>query len=82
MSLIDQTIGPRQGWQCPLCRRVYSPDTPTCYSCVPEAGTSTTGTSIADALEKLGFGNDPATRKAQKDLADAFTLQPWKGKSS
>ena len=23
----------RQGWQCPICHRVYSPDTPMCYYC-------------------------------------------------
>ena len=22
-----------QGWQCPICRRVYSPSTPFCYAC-------------------------------------------------
>ena len=22
-----------QGWQCPLCKRVYSPYTPMCYYC-------------------------------------------------
>ena len=23
----------QQGWQCPICRRVYSPTTPMCYYC-------------------------------------------------
>lgn len=23
----------QQGWQCPICGRVYSPFTPMCYSC-------------------------------------------------
>lgn len=27
-----------QGWQCPICKRVYSPTTPMCYYC----GNSTT----------------------------------------
>lgn len=22
-----------QGWQCPICKRVYSPTTPMCYYC-------------------------------------------------
>ena len=22
-----------QGWQCPVCHRVYSPTTPMCFSC-------------------------------------------------
>ena len=31
-----------QGWQCPICKRVYSPMTPTCWYC----GNYTTTTSI------------------------------------
>lgn len=27
----------RQGWQCPLCKRVYSPFTPVCSYCGGEA---------------------------------------------
>ena len=23
----------QQGWQCPICKRVYSPTTPMCYYC-------------------------------------------------
>ena len=23
----------QQGWQCPICKRVYSPFTPCCFSC-------------------------------------------------
>ena len=23
----------QQGWQCPICRRVYSPSTPMCWYC-------------------------------------------------
>lgn len=36
----------QQGWQCPICKRVYSPFTPMCYYCGSEAvtKTSTTGT--------------------------------------
>ena len=36
-----------QGWQCPVCRRVYSPSTPMCFSCGGERQTvTTTGTTI------------------------------------
>jgi hypothetical protein len=34
-----------QGWQCPICKRVYSPTTPMCYYCgngVPYTVSSTT----------------------------------------
>lgn len=61
-----------QGWQCPICSRVYSPTTPMCFSC-PSTTVSqaTTGTSQFAAgrqtipredLEKLfrahAFNND------------------------
>lgn len=32
------------GWQCPVCRRVYSPTTPQCFSC-PGGAMARTGTS-------------------------------------
>lgn len=28
-----ENIGMPQGWQCPVCKRVYSPSTPMCYCC-------------------------------------------------
>ena len=30
-----------QGWQCPICKRVYSPFTPCCFNCGAEAVTKT-----------------------------------------
>jgi len=35
----------QQGWQCPICKRVYSPTIPMCYYCgngVPYTVSSTT----------------------------------------
>lgn len=26
-------MGAPQGWQCPICKRVYSPTTPCCFYC-------------------------------------------------
>lgn len=26
-------FGTSQGWQCPICKRVYSPSTPMCFYC-------------------------------------------------
>ena len=43
----------QQGWQCPICRRVYSPTTPMCYCCgngVPYSVSSTTGDAVIDWL--------------------------------
>ena len=34
----------QQGWQCPICKRVYSPSTPCCFTCGAE-GRTTTNTS-------------------------------------
>ena len=30
-----------QGWQCPICKRVYAPSTPWCYFCGGETTVST-----------------------------------------
>ena len=30
----DQPV--RKGWQCPICSRVYSPDTTMCFVCPPK----------------------------------------------
>lgn len=42
----------QQGWQCPLCRRVYSPMTPMCLYCGNEKHTvsTTTGDVAIDWL--------------------------------
>lgn len=34
-----------QGWQCPVCKRVYAPSTPWCYFCGGSTVTSTTTTT-------------------------------------
>lgn len=33
LTVGDFISTPRQGWQCPCCGRVYSPDTPMCWYC-------------------------------------------------
>ena len=55
----------QQGWQCPICKRVYSPLTFMCYFCGGEAVTSTgTGTfSDSDWKKK----QDTGTRYPQGD---------------
>lgn len=30
-----------QGWQCPICKRVYSPSTPCCFYCGAESKVTT-----------------------------------------
>lgn len=37
-----EIIGVQQGWQCPICKRVYAPNTPMCYYCGNGEQTTTT----------------------------------------
>lgn len=41
--MFDNQFFAQQGWQCPICKRVYSPTTPMCYYC-GNTGTTTTDT--------------------------------------
>lgn len=41
-----------QGWQCPCCRKVYSPTTPICFTCGQQEGYTTTGTKPYGTGEK------------------------------
>ena len=34
----------QQGWQCPICKRVYSPHTFMCYYCSNQETVASTGT--------------------------------------
>ena len=52
-----------QGWQCPICKRVYSPTTPMCNYCGGEQKTvaTTSGPVVAisfDELKKLNEKGD------------------------
>ena len=57
MSIVEPLTvgiwGPAQGWQCPLCKSVYSPDTPMCFQCPSETITSTSLEGTAwDEIQK------------------------------
>lgn len=41
----------QQGWQCPVCRRVYSPSTPMCYVCPDTPTTTSTVEDFADSFK-------------------------------
>ena len=43
MSLVDMFTS--QGWQCPICKRVYSPTTPMCYYCGNDKTVASTSTA-------------------------------------
>ena len=38
----------QQGWQCPICRRVYSPMTSMCYYCGNGVPITVTSTTVGD----------------------------------
>lgn len=35
----NQNFFVQQGWQCPVCQRVYSPTTPMCFYCPTKTNT-------------------------------------------
>lgn len=44
-----------QGWQCPICKRVYSPSTTMCYYCGNEKSSvaTTTGEATIDWVKRI-----------------------------
>lgn len=64
----------QQGWQCPVCRRVYSPSTPMCYTCGNGRETITTHyTATPSTLEEFVqiYGKTPEEiLKEKKDEQD------------
>jgi uncharacterized OB-fold protein len=51
--MIIENTGIQQGWQCPVCGRVYSPITPMCYYCGGEQKTITYTTNTEN-VENTG----------------------------
>lgn len=54
-----------QGWQCPICKRVYSPTYPWCIFCGNESVTTTTTTTIP-------IQNNPSDYSNINDLMSEF----------
>ncbi len=48
--MVDNQFFAQQGWQCPICKRVYSPTTSMCYYC-GNTGTTTTDTATVTRQE-------------------------------
>ena len=52
--MYDAPMFAPQGWQCPVCKRVYSPDTTMCLFCGNTDTITTTGTCwIGDTPETM-----------------------------
>lgn len=39
-----EVVGVQQGWQCPICKRIYAPHTSMCYYCGGDNGQTTVTT--------------------------------------
>ena len=50
MENFYEMLGAPQGWQCPICKRIYSPTTPMCYYCGGKQTYATTNTNNVDWL--------------------------------
>lgn len=60
----------QQGWRCPICRRVYSPNTPMCWYCGREVITKTSADNEEMAMEGglTGHGIFKVIVPKRKDL--------------
>jgi hypothetical protein len=58
MSTIPMTHYPTQGWQCPVCRAVYSPTVPSCFSCKPKKYSAGTGIPFDPDIFKTYEGSN------------------------
>lgn len=70
----------RQGWQCPICGRVYSPDTSMCWYC--DKGTTVDSTPKSEQLErKTGvwlihkFGSDAQCSECKMFFSDVYDME-------
>lgn len=54
-ELIDKLTIAQQGWQCPVCGRVYSPFTPMCYYCRGEQKIETSTGTDTQVKTRLSY---------------------------
>lgn len=69
MTYIDYTHNHvPQGWECPKCKRVYSPATPMCYNCGGETTTTTSNLgSIPNITGVVKEGQPSQTFNTEKE---------------
>lgn len=58
----------RQGWQCPICQTVYSPDTPVCFYCNPNLVKTKTTTTFGGYNSLDWLKHDSITEVTDNDL--------------
>lgn len=54
-----------QGWQCPVCKRVYSPTTPMCFYCGNDVP-CTVSSVTANGGPIINWLDQGSTRKSEK----------------
>jgi len=58
----------QQGWQCPLCKRVYSPSTPCCFYCGAEGmAKSVTTTTLDIGIYPLEEEDNTSSMKGEEE---------------
>ena len=63
----------RQGWQCPICERVYSPDTYICIYCNNRNNTyTTTGTDTPSLFPKMKDFSPEEAEEYRKVVKEMF----------
>ena len=45
----------QQGWQCPICKRIYSPTTTMCYYCNQDTTITTTSTDTGTRITGIQY---------------------------
>lgn len=59
----------QQGWQCPLCKKIYAPHIPECYSCNNRESTITTSNTKDTEIHTITLSDDVDT----EDISIYFT---------
>jgi hypothetical protein len=66
-----------QGWECPKCKRVYSPTTMMCIACPNLTQTGTTGSSTTPV--RVGVGVSGYGTTTSSSLCRFFVAEPSSG---
>ena len=74
------TLFDRQGWQCPICGKIYSPDTSMCLDCIK--GTTVDSTPKSEQPERKAgvwlirnFGSDAQCSECKTFFSDVYDME-------
>lgn len=68
---------PRQGWQCPVCSKVYSPDVPSCFTCGQNMTVTCTDSSKVSIPQIQDFTFDEEKFKKHMENLDDVLKKPY-----